>query len=293
MRGVLSVDNAGRISITPTANKNANLGHIMTLEDANSISTNAIIRQYNHRISDLGVNYIPYDELDEKTKKLVGADFTGMDERLAIPTSEQLSKLTQEYETMLTRVRVGKIDMETSPAGTDIAMNTQQANMTFNKSIVKNYDDFMNRMKKAVERGQFPNIPESQYEKYVVTHEFTHTLLDTDGSLKNYVNAETKHIAKARKEIKNIRNEYNEYIRDLTARQKKAELEAITSFDEKAWKEAAKLTEELKANSISKYADTNEDEFMAEAFADAKLSENPSSYSIKVLKVIDKYFKKK
>ena len=293
LRGVLSVDNVGRLSITPKANKNGSMGHIMTLEYANNISTNAISMQYNHRINDLGINYIPYDDLDEKTKKLVGADFTGMDERLAIPTSEQLSKLMQEYETMLTRVSVGKVDIKTSPAGTDIAMNTQQANMTFNKSIVKNYDDFINRMKKAVERGQFPNIPKSQYEKYVVTHEFTHTLLDIDGSLKNYVNAETKHIAKARKEIKNIRTEYNEYIRDLTARQKKAELEAITSFDEKAWEEVAKLTEELKENRISKYADTNEDEFMAEAFADAKLSKNPSPYSIKVLNVIDKYFKKK
>ena len=31
---------------------------------------------------------------------------------------------------------------------------------------------------------------------------------------------------------------------------------------------------------------------MAEAFTDAKLSENPSQYSIKALEVIDKYFKK-
>lgn len=293
LRGVLSVDNIGRLSITPAANKNANMGHIMTLEDANNISTNAIISQYNHRINDLGVNLVPYNELGEKTKKLFGADFTGMDKRLAIPTSEQLSKLTSEYETMLIRVKVGELDIASSPAGTDIAMNIQQANMTFNKSLVKDYDDFMDRMKKAVERGHFPDIPESQYEKYVVTHEFTHTLLETEGSLKNYVDAETKHIAKARKEIKNIRNEYDEFIRDLTVRQKKAELEAITSFDEKAWKEAAKLTEELKANSISKYADMNADEFMAEAFADAKLSDNPSPYSIKVLNVIDKYFKKK
>lgn len=43
---------------------------------------------------------------------------------------------------------------------------------------------------------------------------------------------------------------------------------------------------------ISSYADTDLDEFFAEAFTQAKLSESPSEYSRKVLEVTDKYFKK-
>ena len=35
------------------------------------------------------------------------------------------------------------------------------------------------------------------------------------------------------------------------------------------------------------------DEFMAEAFTDAKIGSDPSEYSKQVLEVIDKYFKKK
>ena len=44
-------------------------------------------------------------------------------------------------------------------------------------------------------------------------------------------------------------------------------------------------------NFISRYADRNYDEFIAEAFCDAKLSEKPSDYSIEVLNLIDKHYK--
>ena len=44
---------------------------------------------------------------------------------------------------------------------------------------------------------------------------------------------------------------------------------------------------------ISNYAAKNADEFMAESFAQAMLSDNPSPYAIKVLEAVNKYFKKK
>ena len=69
------------------------------------------------------------------------------------------------------------------------------------------------------------------------------------------------------------------------------------------WKEMRKLKKEYQgeANSsdwfgkkkISSYAGKDIDEFMAEAFTQAKLSDNPSEYSIKALEIIDKYFKKR
>lgn len=43
---------------------------------------------------------------------------------------------------------------------------------------------------------------------------------------------------------------------------------------------------------LGKYANTNEDEFMAEAFKEYKLNSTPSPYAIKVGELIDKYFKK-
>jgi hypothetical protein len=72
--------------------------------------------------------------------------------------------------------------------------------------------------------------------------------------------------------------------------------------DKEFWKEIRKLKREYQdeINSpdwfsrikISDYASTNVDEFMAEALAQAKLSRNPSPYSLRVLEVIEKYFKK-
>ena len=172
-------------------------------------------------------------------------------------------------------------------------MNIQQATMSFNKGIMKDHDSFIERMQKAVDRGQFPMMSEAEYEKYVMTHEFAHTLMDFESPLKNYVGAETSHIKAARKEIKSIREAYQERIRTLTIAQKQAELDAITSFDKTAWTKAQKLTEELKKVQISKYADMSIDEFMAEAFTDAKIGSDPCEYSKQVLEVIDKYFKKK
>ena len=43
---------------------------------------------------------------------------------------------------------------------------------------------------------------------------------------------------------------------------------------------------------LGKYASTNENEFMAEAFTEYKLSSNPSKYALEVGKLIDFYFKK-
>lgn len=278
-----------------TAYSNANSKIIKTnntIESANKTASDAIIKQYNHRVDDLGLNYVPYKELDESTKKQIGADFTGMDARLANATAKQFSKLSSEYETMCTGISVGKLDAVSAPAGTVNSMNVQDAKITFNKSVVKDYDKFMERMKTAVDRGQFPKIPESQYENYVITHEFTHTLFETEGSLKNYVNADTKYIEKARKEIKFLRNEYQERVRKLSAEFKDLEKKSLETFDPDIWDKAVKVEKELKDLTISNYASENADEFMAEAFAEAKLSKDPSPYSIKVLEVIDKYFKK-
>ncbi len=67
------------------------------------------------------------------------------------------------------------------------------------------------------------------------------------------------------------------------------------------WKEIRAIKKEYQSNhnkpnwfdiKISDYAEKDVDEFLAEAFAQAKLAEKPSPYAQKVLGVVDKYFKK-
>ena len=43
---------------------------------------------------------------------------------------------------------------------------------------------------------------------------------------------------------------------------------------------------------LGKYANTNSNEFIAEAFTEYKLHSSPSKYAIEVGKLIDKHFKK-
>ena len=45
-------------------------------------------------------------------------------------------------------------------------------------------------------------------EKYIATHEFAHSLIDMEQSLKNYVGYDTKQFKRIRKEIKSIFDEY-------------------------------------------------------------------------------------
>lgn len=103
-----------------------------------------------------------------------------------------------------------------------------------------------------------------------LTHEFTHTITSSKSGDEEFW-----------KEIKSIKNSYN---RALTKIDKENIVEKTISYEE-----AVKRKSEIY---ISEYANKTVDEFMAEAFTDAKLSENPSQYSIKALEVIDKYFKK-
>lgn len=72
-------------------------------------------------------------------------------------------------------------------------------------------------------------------------------------------------------------------------------------IDPDFWKDLRKIRKEYKAEKnttnwlkvkISDYADKDIDEFLAEAFTQAKLAENPSPYALKVLDVVEKYFKK-
>ena len=263
-----------------------------SIQEVNDIATKAIKDSYEYRRIEKGISRVPYDKLDSKQN--IKADFTGMDARIADTSAKQFALLSNEYNTTCETIIVEKFDQSlgSAPAATEISMNIHSSKMSFNKNIVKDGDKYKERTRKAVERGQFPQMAEEMYDKYVVTHEFAHTLMDFESPLTNYVGAETKHIRNARKEIEAINKAYKEEIRSLTVEQRKAEMKALETFDEDDWKKAQELTTRLKEVKISEYADMSVDEFMAEAFAEAKLGSNPSDYSKRVEAVIDKYFKK-
>lgn len=91
-----------------------------------------------------------------------------------------------------------------------------------------------------------------------------------------------------------LQTTYHEFAHSLSQSREKV--------DSQFWKEIRKIKREYEnaRNSsnwfevkISDYASKDIDEFLAESFAQAKLSDNPSEYANKVLDVVDKYFRKK
>lgn len=125
--------------------------------------------------------------------------------------------------------------------------------MLYPKKYYKNREALLQELKKASSSGSMPRIGGRNIDIYTTTHEFAHTLSE-----------------------------------ELTSR--------LYGIDSDFWDEIEDVYKDYKKNGqgvLGKYASTNQNEFMAEAFAEAKLGVNPSKHAVEVLAIVDKYFKKK
>lgn len=102
-------------------------------------------------------------------------------------------------------------------------------------------------------------------------HEFAHTLSQSREGMDDAF----------WKEIKGIRTKYRKALKEI----EKSELVDHTI-------DASQAKAMRKQIFISNYANTDIDEFLAETFAQARLSASPSPFATEVLGVVDKYFKK-
>lgn len=139
--------------------------------------------------------------------------------------------------------------------------------------------------------------------KYVITHEYGHSLLNIGeklpGKAQNFALVDFTAVKKARKEIEPIWDEYCSKVQaakdNYDKIRKPIETKMIfgtgevTDADREAIATAKKKYDSIK---ISDYSLTNADEFVAECFADAEVGTNPSEYSLAVSNIIKKYFGK-
>jgi hypothetical protein len=148
-----------------------------------------------------------------------------------------------------------------------------------------------------------------EYNSTIVSYSIVTTAQDAqEGGSAYMINGKTS-VTVGRKSLKNIKatdalglgdnqylgTTYHEFAHTLSQSREK--------IDKDFWKEMRALrkdyqnqinsSEWFKGVRISPYASKDVDEFMAEAFTQAKLGKNPSEYSIKALEIIDKYYKKK
>lgn len=129
----------------------------------------------------------------------------------------------------------------------------EKVSMLFPKRFYKSRNSLLDELKKTASTGSMPRIGGRNIDIYTTTHEFAHTLSEKLCSTL--------------------------YDRD-------------TDF----WDEIGDVYVDYKKNGggvLGKYASQDENEFLAEAFAEAILGTNPSKWANDVLYVVDKYFKKK
>ena len=114
----------------------------------------------------------------------------------------------------------------------------------------------------------YSRVDEKNIDITTLTHEFGHVIsVNSKYANSNYIKLENFW-----KEIKDSIRKYNAEIKKL---QRNKDFENVAN------------------TYLGKYSSTNENEFMAEAFTEYKLSSNPTKYALEVGKIIDKYFKKK
>jgi predicted transport protein len=245
----------------------------------------------NHRITN-NMTSTPAEEI----KVFFKVSLPKMSEGSKKALAEQLSSLTSRYDSTVRTIR--QMDQMEYVGHMNSFATTYHDYETDYSEIMLNpakYGDF-ERIKELIKRNYSPKIKEEFADRYVITHEFAHSLIDMETELnskRNWVNADYKKIKEARKEIKSVYNRYVKEVGELEKEQKKLELEAMTSMDEAIWKKAGDLSSELQNKAVSKYALTNSDEFMAECFAHYELGGPQNDYVDEMIQIINKYFGRK
>lgn len=268
----------------------------------NAEATENLLTAYDDRRQRYNMNLVPADELRRSGINPVTANYDGISVKTATDFNNAISKLSSEYYTALTQVKVGdKKDF----LGANIFATTQHNNTIAQKTIVinplktKDYDKLTERITELSKKGWCVDIAEGKAGEYIATHEFAHTLFNMQGSLKNYVNLDTKPILKARKEMQSLYDDYIKGIKELelkviAAKKNPAFTDFNASIEEQmaAFEALDAAQKALKAAKISEYSTESADEFMAEAFTQAKIGNSKSEYAVKVMQIIDKYYKK-
>lgn len=266
-----------------------------TIEKANSKMSDVLAANYNGNIERHSLHLLK----SEGDNVAAFADFEGISEQSAQSFEKQLGTLISEYETPLNKVTIMNKEegffQRTVPASTSHNYEVATAEMQINPVRVKDYDDYIESVRKSVESGQFPKMKPENFDKYVPTHEFAHAMVTMGdrlpGKSRNWAQMDYSNIKKARKEIEALYSDYRKELNELGI-EKKDLYGKFFNGDESVVPRIREIEAAEKDVKISKYSLDNVDEFWGEAFADAKLGENPSKYSKKAEEIADKYFSK-
>jgi hypothetical protein len=223
----------------------------------------------------------------------------GMSEGARGTVESTLSELAQKYDTTLQTVRTMTPD-EISEAGAGIACvrhdyRVDDSTMLINQSMCGDQDALNEIVRRNVEKGFFAPVPEDMYDRYVYTHEFGHTLINTSIRLDNKTNfagVDYDGIKRIRREITDLYQEYTAEVAELERKARENGLLFEESLDPTLYYEGINLNKELKRITLSEYSLTNADEFFAESFVYTELGGTENPYAMRMRSIIDKYFRR-
>lgn len=215
-----------------------------------------------------------------------------------------LEDLNSKYYSPLNKVI--PMDKQESVLSNAFASTTHQwetGSCEIRYNPIKISEKGITRLKELSENGYMPKIQDGDEIKYIITHEYGHSIINIDEKLpsksRNFVQTNFEPYKKARKELEELHEEYLKNIqRTKTAWESYSKpldsrliLEGISPTQDELDKVRV-LRKEYESSMISKYSLTNVEEFVAEGFADAELGTNSNKYSLKVRDIIIKYFGK-
>jgi len=145
--------------------------------------------------------------------------------------------------------------------------------MELSPRYFKDSDRLEKSYTKDVNAQFHPKGTEKNSSIAILTHEFGHTFSSQRQSKQWGFDSDFWN------EIESVKRKYS---RALTALDKKWHVTHELTYEE--WKE------EVSKIFVSEYAKKNADEFLAESFAMAELSDEPSPFALEVLEIVKKYF---
>lgn len=248
----------------------------------------------NHRIrnnmTSVAADELPDDFFDK-------AHYGNMDSESVKAFNDTIANLSQKYDTTLAEIRLMTKDEYVERRNVfafvyhDYRMDV--STLVINPAKCGKYEKLTERMTELIQSNYMVNIDESLIGQYVATHEFAHTLLNMQDSLDakyNWLGADYAKIKEARNEIEKVYSDYLKNKEALEKKYKKYELDFLNNFNMESAEKSKAYKEQLDAMTISKYGDTNSDEFMAECFALKQLGGSQNDYADRIMDIIEKHF---
>lgn len=249
----------------------------------------ALEKMYAARREKFGLKTLSIEEFKSSPLFKEMVSFDGIESPIQNAISEQLEYLSTKYYSGLQSIKVGD---KKEFFGVSEFATTKQITTTSSSEIVFNPFKINDtkRIRELSDKGWSAKIKPGDEEKYIITHEFAHSIINVDSvKRKNFVGYDTKAPKKAAKEIESIFERYKEEVQSLQREVKECEFGYIMG-DSSAAEKFAEAKKALDATKISDYSLANANEFLAESFTQHEIGVEKNKYAEEVYGILKKYF---